>query len=154
TPSPMPGCRSAVPSSKRRRGTELCWGCAVNWLSPSHEFGARIAAVHRNENAHERLEELASLANTNFSFLEIMYVDAALSKTAQTCHSSLDNLRLAVLAGGTVDHLLPSIRVAGLRRGLRIETCATGYRQYRHELVEPSSQLQERRPDVVLFSLV
>ena len=126
----------------------------MKWLPPSHEFGARIAAVHRNGNAHERLEELASLANANLSFLEIMQVDAALSKTVQTAHSSLDNLRLAVLAGSTVDHLLPSIRVAGLRRGLRIETCATGYRQYRHELVEPGSQLHERRPDVVLFSLV
>ena len=126
----------------------------MNWLPPPDEFRARLAAIQGSGTARDRLEELSGLANMQLSFLETMQVDAALSKTGQVADSGVDNLRLAVLAGSTIDHLLPSIRVAGLRRGLRIETYAAGYRQYRQELIEPASQLYEFRPDAVLFSLV
>ena len=61
-------------------------------------------------------------------------------------------MRLALLASGTVDHLLPGIRVGGLRRGLRIAAHAGGYGQYRQELLDPGG-LAAFRPDAVLLAL-
>ena len=125
----------------------------MKWLPPSQEFRRRFAIVHGDENVGRRLEELADLANSNLSYLEVQQVDAALSRTGRG-RSRFDDIRLAVLAASTVDHLLPSIRVAGLRRGLRIQTYASGYGQHRQEVSEPTPHLSEFRPDVVLFSLV
>ncbi len=126
----------------------------MKWLpSPPKDFGERLGAIQRGENARNRLEELAALANTQLSFLESMQVDAALSKAGQGADSGFDKLRLAVLAGSTMDHVLPSIRVAGLRHKFHIETYTAGYRQYRRELLDPTSQLHEFHPDTVLFGL-
>lgn len=126
----------------------------MNWLPPPDEFRARLAAIQGSADPHERLQGLWALANTQLSFLETLQVDAALAKTEHVSDTRFDSLRLAILTGSTMDHLLPSIRVAGLRRGLRIITYAAGYRQYRQELIEPTSQLHEFRPDAILLSLV
>jgi hypothetical protein len=128
--------------------------CAVNWLPTPPEFRDRLASVNYDDDANSRLETLARLANTRLSFIETIQVDAALSKIPHTSNSRFEDARLAVLAASTIDHLLAPIRVAGLRRGLRIETYAATYRQYRHELLDPGSQLYAFHPDTVLFTLV
>ena len=100
------------------------------------------------------METLARLANTRLSFVETMQVDAALSKIPHTSNSRFEDVKLAVLAASTIDHLLAPIRVAGLRHGLRVVTYASAYGQYRHELLDLESQLYAFHPDTVLFSLV
>jgi FkbH-like protein len=55
------------------------------------------------------------------------------------------------LASSTVDHLLPAIRVAGLRRRLLIEVYTGAYGQYRQELLDHASPLHAFAPNVVLF---
>jgi FkbH-like protein len=62
-------------------------------------------------------------------------------------------IRLAVLASATVDHLAPAIRVAGLRRHLRIEVQIGPYGQYRQDLFDRASAFHRFRPQIVLFSL-
>src|SRR5215471_6510947 len=126
----------------------------MKWLPPPHEFHARLTAIQAIDKPHYRLRELAALATANLSFLETLQIDAALAQTAQVADSGFDKVRLAVLAGSTMDHLLPSIRVAGLRRGLCIETYAAGYRQYRQELLAQTAGIRDFKPDVVLFNLV
>lgn len=125
----------------------------MDWLPSSQEFRARFAAIDVLTDVHGRLEGLADLAKTKLSFLETVQIDSALSKTAPSEAPNFDRIRLAVLAGSTVEHLLPSIRVAGLRHRLRIETYAAGYQQYRQELLDAMSPLHEFRPDTILFSL-
>jgi len=126
----------------------------MKWLPPPLNFPTRLAAIHETANVVKRLDELSNLANANLSFLEIMQVDRVLSKTAHTNLSEYEDLRLAVLSSSTLDHALPPIRVAGLRRGLRIEIWASGFGQYRQELLEPTSELHLFRPHVVLLSLL
>ena len=53
----------------------------------------------------------------------------------------------------TVDHLLPGIRIAGLRRGLHVTTLKTDYGQYVEPLLVPDSALRAQKPDVVLLGL-
>ena len=62
-------------------------------------------------------------------------------------------VRVAVLASSTVRHLLPSARVAALRRGLTFEVYEGAYGQYMQELLEPESPLAAFRPEFVVFAL-
>ena len=62
-------------------------------------------------------------------------------------------VRLAVLGSSTLTHLLPAIRVAGLRRDIWIDTYENDYGQYWQELSEPDSALHEFRPTAVLLAL-
>ncbi len=62
-------------------------------------------------------------------------------------------IRLAVLASSTVDHLLPAIRVGGMRRDLLIETHTPEYGQYAQALMDPGSALHAFAPTAVLFAL-
>ena len=55
-------------------------------------------------------------------------------------------IRLAVLASSTVDHLLPAIRVGGLRRDLWIDIHTPDYGQYTQALMDPTSELHAFQP--------
>ena len=61
-------------------------------------------------------------------------------------------MRLAVLGSSTLTHLLPAIRVGGLRRNIWIETYEGEYGQYRQELTDPASPLHAFRPNAVLLA--
>ena len=61
-------------------------------------------------------------------------------------------IRLAVLGSSTVDHLLPGIRLARLRRNLWVETRVGDYGQYQQELLDPGSTLHDFAPDAILFA--
>ena len=59
----------------------------------------------------------------------------------------------AVLGSSTLTHLLPAIRVGGLRRGLFISTYEGNYGQYLQELADPNSELFAFQPSVILLAL-
>ncbi len=128
----------------------------MDWLAPPQDFRRRLA------EAGGRPGDLAALAGARLSFLETLQLDAALARAPEGPGleagpeagpgAGLEPLRLALLASGTVDHLLPGIRVAGLRRGLRVAAHAGSYGQYRQELLDPGG-LAAFRPDAVLLAL-
>lgn len=62
-------------------------------------------------------------------------------------------LRLAVLSSSTVSHLLPAIRIGGLRRGLWVETYEAPFGAYAQDLADPASGLHAFGPDAILFAL-
>ncbi len=62
-------------------------------------------------------------------------------------------VRLALLGASTVDHLIPGIRVAGLRHGLGIHTHLGSYGQYRQDLCAPNAALREFSPQYIVLSL-
>jgi FkbH-like protein len=62
-------------------------------------------------------------------------------------------VRLAVLGSSTLTHLLPAIRVAGLRRGIWIETYENDYGQYLQEISDSDSELHAFKPTAVLLAL-
>lgn len=119
----------------------------MDWLPPPQDFRGRLAAAATGG----RPEALAALARTRLSFLETLQLDAALARAPES--PGLEPVRLALLASGTVDHLLPGIRVAGLRRSLRVTAHAGRYGQYRQELLLDPSALAAFRPDAVLLAL-
>jgi len=142
-----------VPWHQWSCGGYVAWNYAVNWLPPPQHFRDRLAGANYGDT-NSRLETLARLANTRLSFIETIQVDAALSRVPYICNPRFEEVRVAVLAASTIDHLLAPIRVAGLRRGLRVRTYASTYGQYRQELLDVGSKLYAFHPDTVLFTLV
>jgi FkbH-like protein len=119
----------------------------MNWLPPPERFRERLAAVDRADPG--AAAALARLADTRLGFLETLQLDRALARLPA---GGLEPVRVALLASGTVEHLLPPLRVAGLRRGLRIEAHAGAYGQYRQELLDPGG-LGAFAPDAVVLAL-
>jgi FkbH-like protein len=126
---------------------------ALSWLPEPADFRASLKAAVALDVPGERLDSLAALAQFQLGFVETIQLDNALTRTAQEPAAGFSRIRLAMLASATIDHLLPAIRVAGLRRRLLFEIYTAPYGQYRHELLDTSSGLYRFAPDLVLLSL-
>ena len=125
----------------------------MDWLPLPSDFRASLQEASGIVSPDERVERFARIAQFQLSYLETIQLDNALQKAITEGKLPGDRVRLAILASSTFDHLLPAIRVAGLRRGLLVHTYSAGYGQYRQELFETDSALAEFRPDTVLFSI-
>ncbi len=60
---------------------------------------------------------------------------------------------MALLGSSTLKHLVPGIRVAGLRRGLWIEVYEAEYGQYLQELMDSGSALHAFHPEFICFAM-
>jgi FkbH-like protein len=125
----------------------------MSWLPTASDFSGNLHAALDSPEPAVGLEKLASLAQHRLGFLETLQLDRALNRLTLKSASGFSQIRLAILASSTVDHLLPAIRVAGLRRMLLINAYVGAYAQYRQELLDPASSLHEFAPQLVLFSL-
>ena len=93
------------------------------------------------------------LAQHRLSFLEMIQLDRALGSACLEVPPGFSSVRLAILASATVDHLLPAIRVSGLRRRLLIDIHIGPYGQYRQQLLDTESPLRRLQPQIILLSL-
>lgn len=125
----------------------------MKWLPPSRNFRERLAEAEALADPQPRIEALAQLAEQRLGFIETIQLDAALARAPDAAGGRFDSIKLAVLSSATIDHLLPPIRVAGLRRGLRISTYGGGFGLYRQELLDPNSALRRFEPNAILLSL-
>ena len=123
----------------------------MDWLPVPDNFrGCLRLAV---EASADRLEKLAALAQHRLGYLEMIQLDRALGPACTESPRGFSSVRLALLSSATVDHLVPSIRIAGLRRRLLIDVHVGPYGQYRQQLLEAGSPLHRLRPQIVLLSL-
>ncbi len=126
---------------------------AMDWLPAATDFRGRLKSALALPGQPERLEALHALAQHRLGFIETIQLDNALSACASETIAGFARIRLALLASSTIDHLLPGLRVAGLRRRFLFEIHAGSYGQYRQELLDPASGFHRFRPQVVLLSL-
>ena len=124
----------------------------MSWLPIAPDFRVDLGVALESPDPTDCLEKLASLAKHQLGYLETLQLDRALGLTRES-GSGFAIVRLAVLASSTVNHLLPAIRVAGLRRRLMIEIYTGAYGQYRQDLLDPNSSLHNFAPHFVLFSI-
>ncbi|MDT3379584.1 HAD-IIIC family phosphatase [Labrys neptuniae] len=61
--------------------------------------------------------------------------------------------RMAVLSSSTTTHLLPSLRVGALRRGIWLDIYECPYGQYRQDAFQAQTALTSFEPTAVLFSI-
>jgi FkbH-like protein len=123
----------------------------MDWLPAPQDFRGCLRLAL--ESPADRLEKLAALAQHRLNFLEMIQLDRALGSAGAEPHRGFSSVRLAILASATVDHLLPAIRVSGLRRRLLIDLYIGPYGQYRQQLLHAGSPLHRLRPQIVLLSL-
>lgn len=99
---------------------------------------------------------LLQLSRTQMDFIAIAKVERALDvilKDVDAVPEHLVPMRLALLASSTTKHLVPSMRIAALRRGILLTVHECGYGQYMQELASPDSPLAAFAPNVILFAL-
>lgn len=125
----------------------------MSWLPIAPDFRGDLRAALNTTDPTDCIEKLASLAAYQLGFLETVQLDRALGRLGLKEAPGFLPIRLAVLASSTVDHLLPAIRIAGLRRRLLIDTHSGVYGQYRQDLLDPTASLHQFAPQTVLFSL-
>jgi FkbH-like protein len=123
------------------------------WLPECSTWKESLAATRANGDPWPKLVELAL---KRLDFVKTNQLDGVL-RTSLLDHPtdglSEKPLRLAVLASSTATHLAPGLRVAALRRGIRLEVYEAGYGQYRQEVLDGSSALHRFHPEVVLLAL-
>jgi FkbH-like protein len=125
----------------------------MSWLPLPSDFRGELRAALDIAQPKECLEKLGSLAACRLGFLETIQLERALGRLGLKEAAGYLPIRLAVLASSTVDHLSPAIRVAGLRRRMLINCHSGAYGQYRQDLLDPTSDLHQFAPQIVLFTL-
>ncbi len=126
-------------------------GTELHWLPKVPSWSEHLAALPPDAG----WEALCALANARLSAIETLRLDRKRGTILRSPPAKLATkpVRLAVLGASTLDHLLPAIRVGGMRRGIWIETYTPDYAQYAQELIDAGSGLHQFRPDTVLFAL-
>jgi FkbH-like protein len=100
-------------------------------------------------------DSAVALANARLNFVLTNALDETLRRVLPAGPAALPTkkVRLAVLGSCTLTHLLPGIRVAGLRRGIWIDTYENDYGQYLQDLSDSQSALYDFQPTAILLAL-
>jgi FkbH-like protein len=128
---------------------------ALSWLVNEPHFDARLVALKKQTDAFAAWREVEALARTQLDFTQTGQLDRAVQRLSQSLPypAHLAPVRVALLSSCTVQQLLPSLRIAALRRGLRLEIYVNAYGQYLQELLDTTSALHHFRPEVCCFVL-
>ena len=121
----------------------------LHWLPSLPDWREALRALPEDPAA--AWHAAAALARTRLDFVRTNALDTALRGRA--VEPPAQPLRLAVLGSCTTTHLLPAIRIGGLRRGLAIEVFEPMFGGWRQELADPASALHGFAPGAILFSL-
>jgi FkbH-like protein len=125
----------------------------LHWLPTVPDWRQRLRALAADPAPG--WDDAVALANARLNFVLTNSLDETIRRVLPTGPETLASkkVRLAVLGSSTLAHLLPGIRVAGLRRGIWIDTYENDYGQYLQELSDTDSPLHAFRPTAVLVAL-
>jgi len=128
---------------------------ALHWLPEDPAWTAKLKAAEQESDPATAWSALVALANARMDFIRTTRLDRSVQRkfgAAPPPGLATKPIRLAVLGSSTVGHLLPAMRVAGLRRDLWVSTYEADYGQYLQELNDPNSGLHRFKPTAVLFT--
>jgi len=122
----------------------------LHWLPTLPDWRARLRALADHASPWD---EAVALANAKLNFVLTNSLDEMTRRVIPAPPSGLATkpVRLAILGSCTLAHLHSAIRVAGLRRGIWIDTYENEFGQYMQELSDSASELHEFKPTSVLF---
>jgi FkbH-like protein len=125
----------------------------LHWLPEPKEWRPSLGAFRKA--APPSWDEAVRLAGHNLDFVKTAALDQAVQAAFGEPPAGLvaPPVRLAMIGSATMTHLQPSLRVAGLRRGLHVTIYENDYGQYLQELHDSSSALHRFKPDTVLIAL-
>jgi FkbH-like protein len=125
----------------------------LHWLPNVPDWRQRLKGLPADPAT--AWDAAVALANAQLNFVLTNALDETVRRVLPTgpLTPATKKVRLAVLGSSTLTHLLPAIRVAGLRRGIWVDTYENDYGQYLQELSETDSPLHEFKPTAVLVAL-
>jgi FkbH-like protein len=129
------------------------------WLPPLNDFSRAIRSARDIPDASERLKAVIDLAGHDRNVVQTGRLDRLASASMQQLTANgvpvngLIPMRLAILSSHTVDHLVPSIRVGGLGRGVDLSIHVAPYGLYRQILLGRNADLANFSPQLVLLAL-
>jgi FkbH-like protein len=124
----------------------------LDWLPYPDDWDGALKTVAA-EHGGKAFASLARLANHRIDLTQTVKLDRVLRRRfPDPPPLATKPLTLGVVGSSSLDHLLPGIRVGGLRRGLHISTITSEYGQYAPALMNRESDLCRARPDAVLFA--
>ena len=133
------------------------------WLPKHPDFSAALRCARAERDATARLRTVADLAGYRRDFIATERLDRLFREVVVDtgANGAPDGLmpdallpaRLAVLSSHTVDHTLPSIRVAGLYRRLALTLEVAPYGAYRQLLLSDDPDLKTFAPHYILLAL-
>jgi len=129
------------------------------WLpQPPLDWRARLTAVACDAATGPALIALATLALDGNQLTALTRRRDRLARDAaqngdHTAPFGLDQVRLGVVGGGTLDLLVPQIAASGLRHGLWLDIVGTGFGMGMGELLDPGSAFRQSECDAVLLAL-
>ncbi len=123
----------------------------LRWLPETQAWRARLRGL---AGATDGWAEGMSLARSRLDFVQTNALDETMRRHVGHAPlvSNAGQVRLALLGSSTLAHLHPAIRIAGLRRNIRIVTYENEYGQYLQELLNPHSALHAFAPTAILFA--
>jgi FkbH-like protein len=127
----------------------------LQWLPPARDFDIVLSAAKRAADPAERLSLLAALCRTRLDYVQAASVDRVVGRTLtelKDANPPMPRLKMAVLGSSAVDHLLPAIRTAALRRGFALDLHTGGYGLVRQELLERNEALEAFGPHYILIA--
>jgi FkbH-like protein len=121
------------------------------WLPQNKDWNEEFRSV--SAAASVEWSALAGLANFQMDLLRTERLDTlARRKFGNDAAIPPVEIRLAILGSCMVSHLVPAIRVAFLRRGIRAQVYTNPFGQYLQDLADPNSALHEFKPNAILFA--
>ena len=123
------------------------------WLPRIEEWRERLRRL--GEAGDGAWDEAVALAAARLDAVQTNALDTMARRAGVEPPASPPDkpARLALLGSSTMAHLHPAIRVAGLRRRMRVETYENDYGQYWQELADPGSALHRFSPNAILLAL-
>lgn len=125
----------------------------LHWLAEQSDWRSALKAIDANDPAS--WQRVCTLANARLDFTSTINFDRAAQRLLGLAPpSALDTkpIRLAFFSTSTIDHLLPAMRVAALRRGLHLTLNVGDYGQYLQELNDRASSFYTFKPNAALFA--
>ena len=126
----------------------------LQWLPAAPEdFAARVKALNPQTPALGR--ELQALANYALDATQLTRLAKAMARLRGESASlaPLTPFRLAILANGTIDFIVPALIATAARHGIALEVIQPSYDQVAQEALTPDSRVNRAQPDGVLFAL-
>ena len=125
----------------------------LHWLPEYPDWRARLRTLA--SGPEPIWDRAVALAGARINFVLTNALDETVHRLMASPPEGIATkpVRLAVLGSSTLTHLLPGIRVAGMRRGIWVDTYENDFGQYWQELSDPDSALHAFKPTAVLLAL-
>ena len=126
---------------------------SLGWLPrPSADFKERVKGLSNHEAPGKEARRLATHALDINQLSRLTKALKALTAQGKSL-SPLTPFKLGLIGNGTLDFIEPALIASAARHGIALQCVRTAYGQVMQDVFDPSSALNQARPNAVLVAL-